>query len=93
MSRHHRRGGEVPPHLKRIVLHRADYACQRCGKRGRKLECDHIIPLAQLGSKGVENLQALCVDCHHEKTQIENGVPVGARQWAKFVNRNRRRAV
>ena len=80
----------MPPHLKRIVLHRADYACQSCGNRGRKLECDHVIPLSDGGGKGIDNLQALCVECHHDKTQRENGVPLGARQWAKWVHRKGR---
>ena len=48
----------------------------KCGKCGRTLpswfEVDHKIRLEHGGSNHVDNLVALCRDCHGEKTAIEN---------------------
>jgi 5-methylcytosine-specific restriction endonuclease McrA len=48
----------------------------KCGKCKRQLpawfEVDHKIRLEYGGSNHVENLVALCRDCHGEKTAIEN---------------------
>lgn len=48
----------------------------KCGKCNRQLpawfEVDHKIRLEYGGSNHVENLVALCRDCHGEKTAIEN---------------------
>ena len=48
----------------------------KCGKCGRMLpswfEVDHKIRLEHGGSNHVDNLVALCRDCHGEKTAIEN---------------------
>lgn len=47
-----------------------------CGKCGRQLpawfEVDHKIRLEYGGSNHVDNLVALCRDCHGEKTAMEN---------------------
>lgn len=73
------------------VLHRADYRCEGCGSRGRRLEIDHIVPLADGGTSEQANLQALCRACHMEKTALETGnfIP-GAREWSHFVKGGRR---
>ena len=42
-----------------------------CGRRDRRLQCDHIIPRAQGGGHDIGNLQALCSgpgSCHASKT-------------------------
>ena len=48
----------------------------KCGKCGRQLpawfEVDHKIRLEYGGSNHIDNLVALCRDCHGEKTAIEN---------------------
>ncbi len=48
----------------------------RCGECNRQLpawfEVDHKIRLADGGSNHVDNLVALCRDCHGQKTMIEN---------------------
>jgi hypothetical protein len=48
----------------------------KCGKCSRQLpawfEVDHKIRLEHGGSNHVDNLVALCRDCHGEKTAIEN---------------------
>lgn len=47
--------------------------CERAGFVELATEVDHIIPLAQGGSNDYANLQALCSDCHADKTRHEFG--------------------
>ena len=48
----------------------------KCGDCKRKLpgwfEVDHVIPLQHGGSNAVDNLVALCRDCHGKKTAFNN---------------------
>jgi 5-methylcytosine-specific restriction endonuclease McrA len=37
----------------------------------RRFELDHIVPLRDGGSHGLDNMQPLCVPCHREKTARE----------------------
>lgn len=48
------------------VKDRARGRCANCGKR-RKLEYDHIVPLARGGRHDAKNLQMLCRPCNVEK--------------------------
>ncbi|MDE0001741.1 MAG: HNH endonuclease [Rhodospirillaceae bacterium] len=79
------------PHWRRVrlkVLDRDDYKCCTCGRRGRRLEVDHIVPMDQGGAPlAMENLQTLCVDCHIVKTAAENlRFPVeGQAEWYSAV--------
>ena len=41
--------------------------CVRCGEEGWHLDRDHIIPLYQGGSDGIENIQPLCARCNAGK--------------------------
>ncbi len=34
--------------------------------------CDHMVRVSDGGSTTLDNLQVLCVPCHHEKTRREN---------------------
>ena len=55
------------------IFDKADGCCQLCSKQLKtKFDIDHIIPLAEGGSNGPENLQVLCKPCHFEKTQVEH---------------------
>ena len=47
-------------------------ACNICKLECKKYQYDHIIALANGGNNEMENLQALCIDCHKEKTLMEN---------------------
>lgn len=50
------------------VLERFDYRCVRCGcwPEGRPCK-DHITPLYQGGSDGIDNLQPMCRECNTAK--------------------------
>lgn len=56
--------------LRRQVLAEEPH-CRACG--GPASEVDHIVPLSRGGSRDRSNLQALCRECHREKTRRENG--------------------
>jgi len=71
----------------RVAVFRRDgYRCRRCGSAGR-LECDHVRPLHHGGNDDIENLQALCVECHLEKTAGEQSRPAprGHAAWRMRV--------
>ena len=66
---------EVQPELRKLVLKRDDYTCQKCGLNSNEqcviLHCHHINPviLDPLESADIDNCITLCVDCHHEAHQ------------------------
>ncbi len=57
----------------RAVLVRDNFTCQACGKRGGKLQVDHIKPIALYPDLRLDlsNGQALCPLCHQKKTSID----------------------
>jgi len=57
---------EVQPQLRKLVLLRDDYSCQRCGATDKQLHCHHIDPVKnnQIESADVDNCLTLCIDCH-----------------------------
>ena len=66
---------EVQPELRKLVLERDDYTCQKCGLNSNEqcveLHCHHINPvkLDPIESADIDNCITLCVDCHHEAHQ------------------------
>jgi 5-methylcytosine-specific restriction enzyme A len=56
----------VTKSLRRAVLARDGYTCQRCSAR-ELLEVDHINPVAFGGSDDMSNLQTLCRPCNRAK--------------------------
>ncbi len=56
--------------VRKVVLVRDDYLCCVCGRRGAT-EVDHITPKSLGGSDSVDNLQAICSDCHRKKSSQE----------------------
>lgn len=68
------RGGRPWRRLRDRVISRDAGLCQPCERAGRislATEVDHIIPQAEGGKDDVDNLQAICIDCHKAKTQEE----------------------
>ena len=53
------------------IAYRQRYACQLCGlfPIPPTFEVDHIVELQDGGRDVAENLQALCVSCHRDKTR------------------------
>jgi 5-methylcytosine-specific restriction endonuclease McrA len=51
--------------------------CVWCGRYVSHLTKDHIIPLYQGGSDGIENIQPLCRQCNSSKTAAQT-------DWAEY---------
>jgi 5-methylcytosine-specific restriction endonuclease McrA len=49
------------------VFHRDRYTCQYCGKEGRQLTIDHVIPRYQGGQHQWENVVSACALCNRRK--------------------------
>lgn len=49
-----------------------NFVCDKAGRELRHWHIDHIVP-ARVGGKPIfENAQVLCLDCHAEKSLLEN---------------------
>lgn len=61
-----------------------EYTCVRClGDNGSNIEKDHIIPIYQGGSDGLDNIQPLCSRCNCQKgPETIDWRPQGA-DWLK----------
>lgn len=58
---------------KKFVASRQDWRCNECGKQlPAWFEVDHVVRLENGGSNHVDNLVALCRDCHGKKTAMES---------------------
>ena len=58
---------------KKYVASSQDWKCKHCNiKLPGWFEVDHVKKLEYGGSNNVENLEALCRDCHGKKTALEN---------------------
>jgi len=53
--------------IRNRIFKRDDYTCQYCGERGKKLECDHVIPVARGGHHDDNNLVTACFTCNRSK--------------------------
>lgn len=63
------------------VLERDGWLCQVCGAMGwvePATEVDHILPKALGGTDDEANLQAICKQCHAQKTAFEDASPNAA---------------
>ena len=57
-----------------VVLQRDKYLCQPCRRADRvrpAQEVDHVIPRSAGGTDDLDNLQAICRECHAAKTARE----------------------
>lgn len=65
------RSNRPPAHvwraLRSTVFERDDFTCCYCGARGVRLECDHIVPVADGGGHELENLTTACWHCNRSK--------------------------
>jgi hypothetical protein len=64
---------ELTNEQKEQLLEECNNQCVVCERQFKKkfYQFDHIIPLAAGGSNEVDNIQVLCIECHHEKTRNE----------------------
>ena len=76
-SRHERGYGWQWEKARERVMKRDKWLCQICMRKNLvtiATECDHILPKSKGGTDDDTNLQALCAECHTEKTLLESGV-------------------
>jgi 5-methylcytosine-specific restriction enzyme A len=74
VSRHKRGYGAVWVKTREAILKRDNHLCQPCLTNGRPTpatQVDHIINKSDGGTDDHGNLQAICTDCHKDKTQRE----------------------
>lgn len=58
------------------LFNRDKGACRNCGEITKNWHADHIIPVHKGGGAcGLSNFQTLCIDCHKEKTILDNKKP------------------
>ena len=58
---------------KKYVAANQNWLCKHCNKQlPAWFETDHVIKLEYGGSNNIDNLEALCRDCHGKKTALEN---------------------
>ena len=56
-----------PEKIKKATLEIQNYCCKACGKKSKVWDFDHID--GDSSNNSLENCQALCPDCHAEKTR------------------------
>ena len=52
---------------RREVFARDNHTCQYCGREGRGLTLDHVIPRFRGGAHTWENVATACISCNHRK--------------------------
>lgn len=57
----------IPAELRRRVFERDGGVCVECGSNF-DLQYDHVLPVAHGGATTFQNLQILCADCNHRKS-------------------------
>lgn len=58
---------------KKYVAANQDWRCKHCNQQLKAwFEIDHVVKLEYGGSNNVDNLEALCRECHGKKTALEN---------------------
>ncbi len=62
-----RPSGGLWDEIRRRIFARDNYTCQYCGKRGNRLECDHVIPVSRNGTHNDDNLVTSCFECNRAK--------------------------
>ena len=62
-----RPSAETWAQIRAEVFRRDDYTCRYCGERGKRLECDHVVPVSRGGSNDPSNLVTACFRCNRSK--------------------------
>jgi hypothetical protein len=65
----YKKGRNISPLQKKMVAYNQSWKCKNCNNiLDYTYEVDHIIPLYKGGTNHMDNLQALCRNCHGRKT-------------------------
>lgn len=74
----------LTPYQRALVASGQEWRCNHCSVLFKALwHVDHVLPLADGGPDELDNMQALCADCHATKTAEENSSrPAGKRPQA-----------
>jgi hypothetical protein len=71
---------------KKIVAYNQQYKCFDCKQLlPPSFQCDHVIPYSVSRDDSIDNLQALCSNCHSNKSQREN---IRIIQFKNLVSKN-----
>lgn len=62
----------IPRYVSNVIAFRQRHACAACGEHLCHWHVDHVRPVADGGSDDITNLQALCPNCHDNKTRVEH---------------------
>lgn len=63
----------LTPYQRASVAAAQEWRCSACDVLFKALwHVDHVLPLADGGADTLDNMQALCADCHMDKTADEN---------------------
>lgn len=82
-----RRRGRHTPAQWWMMLDYCNHMCLACHAPGDGrlvvLTKDHVVPISQGGSDGIENLQPLCFDCNARKraSNCDDLRPAGWQEW------------
>ena len=49
------------------IFKRDKFTCTYCGEVGKRLECDHVVPVSRGGSSDDNNLTTACKPCNRSK--------------------------
>jgi len=78
----------VPFNRKNLLI-RDRFACAYCGKSGRSLTIDHVIPRSKGGKTDFDNCVACCADCNNRKgagTPREAGMRLKKRPYQPTIS-------
>jgi 5-methylcytosine-specific restriction endonuclease McrA len=63
------------PAVRLMIAASNGYDCVLCGHRlGAQFHIDHRVALCNGGEDGLDNLQAICANCHADKTAVDNQI-------------------
>ena len=64
---------KLKPKVREDVVAKQDNKCNMChAKMSKYFNIDHIVALQYGGTNEIDNLQALCCECHMKKSVLEN---------------------
>lgn len=53
--------------IRKRVIERAGFRCEKCGRQSAYFHIDHITPRSKGGSNDLSNLRCLCPMCHAKR--------------------------